>query len=232
MRVRFQDLPGETQARIQQVDRGGPPGPGAFFLRTRRVWLAWAGPLAAVAGALSLGVLSAGARGGDALLARAGLAGLAYAAVALLEGVRSLGAPLKPFILVTPSDLVRSPGSGRPLEMYRLAEASSFQRVEEYSGVRWRGQAFVFKFDGGRQVRFVLRRQADIQAALHTLDLARAAGRGEKLPGGPAPDLRPGHLQDLPGPGLPGQLLDPGSPFWIWVLLLFALGLIAWALIH
>jgi hypothetical protein len=236
MRIRFQDLPRDTMARIERIVQDGGLGEGAAFIPVRRTWLAWMGVIALAVGTGSAWALATGAaaspRWSEAVLPYVGLIGLAYGAVALVEYLRILAAPLKPFILLTPFNLIKCGGSQHPLEIYRLAEANSFQRVEEYSGAKWQGQYFVFKFDGGHTVRFMLRHRQEIEAALRALDLARAAARGERLPDGPVRDtgdLRPGHLQALQRPYGLEQLLDPTSEFWLVTLGLLIIAMFVWA---
>ena len=237
MRIRYQDLPGATVELIQRMLRDRGLGEGSMYLMVRRTWLLWMGLTALAFGSFSVWALATGARAGprqaDALLPWAGLTGLVYGAVALVEYLRVLAASLKPFILLTPFNLIKCSGSQHPLEMYRLSEANGFERVEEYNGATWQGQVFLFKFDGGHQVRFVLRRRKDIDDALRTLDLARAAARGERLPAGPvrdAGDLRPGHLRGLQRRGTLQQFLDPASEGWLVFLGLFTIAFVLWAL--
>jgi hypothetical protein len=237
MRVHCQDLPPETLARFKSIAQHGGLGEGALFLALRRGWMLWVGLPALGIGALSAWVLRTGGYSGDSrwdfLLPWAGLVGLAYGFVAVLEFLRCRTAELKPFLLVTPLNLIKCRGSQHPLEMYRLAEARALQRVEDYNGAKWRGQEFVFDFDGGHKVRFTLSSRSAIEAAERTLDLARRAAQGERLPDGPVRDageLRPAHVQEWPGGSVRQQLLDPTSETWVFTLLVPVIGLMAWAM--
>jgi len=239
MRVRLQDLPGDAAARLERIIQNRGLGEEAVFLPLRRVWLLWAGLAALAAGAVAAWGLVTGAAGTGLWSLRppawAGLTGLVYGTVALVDYLRILAAEWKPFILVTPLNLIRCLGSHHPLEMYRLSEASQFDQVEEYHGAAWQGQTFRFTFDGGHKVRFMLRRREDIAAVNRTLQWARRAARGERLPDGPvraAGDLRPGHLQALRGSGRIEAFLDPSSESWAVVLALLVLGMLAWAVLN
>jgi len=236
MRVRYRDLPPDAAARLADAAAGRQAGQGIFCRRQRRAWLAWFGVPVTAAGAFSLWVLVWGgyrpASAWEAALPWAGLLLLAYGLLALAEYLRVLAAAPGPFLLLTPYNLVQSPGAGRPLELFRLAEASSFRKVEEYSGASWKGLRYDFQFDGGRKANFSLRERSEIEAADLVLALARLAGRGEALPDCPGRRFGPlatGACQDLPRDGIPGQLLNPVSETWIlgWVALIVVM--MAWA---
>jgi hypothetical protein len=236
MLVRVQDLPGDVSARLERIIQDKGLGEGAVFLPLRRVWLLWVGLCALAAGAVAAWGLVSGAAGTGLwrlrLPAWAGLTGLVYGTVALVDYLRGLAAKWKPFILVTPLNLIRCLGSHHPLEMYRLPEASQFNQEEEYEGATWQGQTFHFMFEGGHKVRFMLHSRKDIAAVTHTLQSARKAARGERLPDGPlrdAGDLCPGHLQALQGNGRIGEFLDPSSKSWLVVLALLVMGMLLWA---
>jgi hypothetical protein len=237
MRVRFQDLSPDTAAQLKRVAQARGLGKGTVFIDLRRGWLLWVGLIALATGLVSAWALAYGTEAGplpaDALLPWAGLVGLVYGTVALADYVRVLLAELKPFVLLTPFNLVRCRGSQHPIELFRLPEANAFQCVEEYNGATWQGQSYVFTFDGGHQIRFTLRQKQAIEAANATLALARNAARGERLPDLPIReigDLRPGHIQALNRRSALRQLLDPASETWLVMFLLFVIAGVVWAI--
>lgn len=172
-------------------------------------------------------------RPADACVPWVGLLGLAYGPLALVEYLRILRAELGPFVLLTPFNLVKSRGSHRPLEIYRLTEARAFRQTEEYRGTTWTGQSFSFDFDGGDKASFTLRRRDAIAAANRTLALAKLAGRGEPLPDPLARqlgDLGPGYSRPTPKPGWLENIFDPASETWLLVLGILILVFIPYAI--
>ncbi|HEX9009554.1 MAG TPA: hypothetical protein VF804_04245 [Holophagaceae bacterium] len=237
MRVHFRDLPAERASALKGLVLASGRDQGAWSRIEPRLWLAVMGLLGLGAGLVSAWSLRTGApawpRPADAALPWVGLLGLAYGPLALAEYLRTLQADLRPFLLLTPFNLVRSRGSHRPLEMYRLSEACGFQRIEEYRGSAWAGQGYAFEFDGGDKVHFTLHRRGDIEAADHVLALARAAGRGEPLPDLPGcrlGDLGPGYRRPTPEPGTLERLLDPASETWLMVLGILLIAFVPYAI--
>ena len=212
-------------------------GEGTLFLAETHRWLVVMGFLSLGIGLASAWSLSSGVpdwpRHADAALPWVGLLGLVYGPLALMEYAQVFRSVLKPFLLVTPFNLVRCQGSHRPLELYRLPEATAFERVKEYQGVKWTGQTYTFNFDGGNPVKFVLRQAKDMEAADRTLALARAAGRGEALPDLPirrVGDLGPGYSHPQPKASAFEKLVDPSSETWLIVLGLLTLAFIPYAI--
>ena len=238
MKVWLRDLPPDTMFQLDRIVREKGLGASAFCHPIRRTWLAVMGAVSLGVGLLSAWILLSkeplGLRPLEVPLPWVGLLGLVYGPVALVEYLRVLGAGLKPFLLLTPFNLVRCLGSHRPLELYRLAEASAFQRVEEDDGAKWKGQAYAFTFDGGHKVNFTLNRKQDVAAANVTLDLARSVASGERLPAGAPPlgDLQPSHLQGLPKETTVQQLLNPTSELWLLALGLLCIGFVLWVLLR
>ncbi|MDR3682921.1 MAG: hypothetical protein P4L11_04250 [Geothrix sp.] len=237
MKVRLGDLPADRVELLKRIARERGWGEGTLFLAEPHRWLAVVGLLCLGIGLASAWCLRSGAlewsRPADAALPWIGLLGLAYGPLALLEYGRILRAELKPFLLLTPFNLVRCRGSHRPLDLYRLPEARAFQRVEEYHGVKWTGQAYTFNFEEGKPIKFVLRQAKDIEVAERTLALARAAGRGEPLPDLPirrAGDLGPGFSRPEPRPGGLEKVFDPASETWLVVLGFLCLAFIPYAI--
>lgn len=237
MRVLLQDLPPDRVRALMDV--AAAPPEGVILLRRSQRWLGIVGVLALACGLASAWALLSGfqewLRPLDACVPWAGLLGLAYGPVALAEGVRILASPLKAFILVTPFDLVRSRGGHRPLEIHPLAQARSFNRVEEYSGRNYTGLGYRFAFDGGEEVKFSLRRKVDQERTDAVLALARRAGRGEPLldlPGCRLGSFVRGGIPPAPEPGLPGRLADPSSKPWLGLLGLLMIAFILYAFIR
>jgi hypothetical protein len=237
MKILLKDLPPDAVYQITGLVREQGLGTGVFVHPVRRNWLLYMGVISLGLGLLSAWILVRGELASaprmEALLPWVGLIGLVYGPLALVEYLRVLGAQLKPFLLLTPVHLVRCHGSHRALEVHRLSEAAAFQRVEEYDGAKWKGQAYAFDFDGGAKVHFTLNKRQDVEAANRVLDLARAAAGGERLPGGilnlgdfrpnPALAQREGNLQ---------QFLDPASELWLVMLGLLCIGFVIWALLR
>lgn len=237
MRVRLQELPADRASALKALVRAGDPGGGLFLQARSRRWLALMGLLSLGLGLASAWSLRTGpppwSRPADAALPWIGLLGLAYGPLALVEYLRVHSGDLRPFLLLTPFNLVRGWGGHRPLELFRLTEARTFQRAEEYHGTTWVGQGYTFEFDGGDRIHFTLRRKADIEAANRVLALARAAGQGEPLPDLPGcrlGDLGPGYRQPTPKPGPLEKLLDPASETWLAVLGVLLLAFIPYAI--
>ncbi len=237
MKIRQGDLPADRVDLLKRILRERGLGEGTLLLIQPHRWLIVMGLLSlgiGLASAWSLGNgVSGWPRPADAALPWVGLLGLAYGPLALMEYAQILRAELKPFLLLTPFNLIRCRGSHRPLEVYRLPEARAFERVEEYQGVKWAGQAFTFKFEGDQQVKFVLRQAKDIQVAERTLALARAAGRGEPLPDLPirrAGELGPGYSHPEPKAGGLETFFDPSSETWLLVLGFLCLAFIPYAI--
>jgi len=237
MRIRLRDLPADRVDLLKRIVQERGLGEGTLFLAEPHRWLVVMGLLSLGIGLVSAWSLSSGVpdwpRHADAALPWVGLLGLAYGPLALLEYAQVLRSELKPFLLVTPFNLVLCRGSHRPLELYRLPEATAFERVVEYQGVKWTGQTYAFTFDGGNPVKFVLHHAKDIEAADRTLALARAAGRGEALPDLPvrrAGDLGPGYSHPQPKAGGLEKLFDPASETWLIVLGLLTLAFIPYAI--
>lgn len=237
MRTHLRDLPADRVGLLKQISRERGLGEGTLFLATQNRWLAVMGLLSLGIGLASAWSLGTGIpewpRPVDALLPWVGLLGLAYGPLALAEYIQLLRAELKPFLLLTPINLIRCRGSHRPLELYRLPEARAFERVEEYNGATWSGQSYVFDFEEGNRIRFVLRQKRDIEVADRTLALARAAGRGEPLPDLPirrAGDLGLGYSHPMPKAGGLEKLLDPASETWLLVLGFLCLAFIPYAI--
>ena len=237
MRLRLGDLPADRVDLLKRVAREQGLGEGTLVLVQSHRWLMVMGLLCLGAGLASAWILVRGVsdwpRPADAALPWIGLLGLVYGPLALKEFAQILGAELKPFLLLTPFNLIRCRGSHRPLELYRLAEARAFDRVEEYHGVKWAGQAYAFTFEGGAPIKFVLRKAKDIEVAERTLALARAAGRGEPLPDLPvrrAGHLGPGYSLPEPKPSGLEKFFDPASETWLLVLGFLCLAFIPYAL--
>lgn len=237
MRIRLQDLPPDRAAALVDLVRPGAPGEGLLLLRHRRPWLLLGGLLSLGLGVLSVWILHQGTgdwpRPADAAVPWVGLLGLVYGPLALVECFRRYRAELPACLLLTPFNLVRSRGSHRPLEVYRLSEAKSFQRIEEYHGTTWTGQGYAFVFDSDDKTSFSLRRAEDIAAADRVLALARAAGLGDPLPDLPGcrlGDLGPGYRHPNPTPGRLEKLLDPGSETWLAVLGLLLIAFVPYAI--
>lgn len=237
MRVRLEELPPDRADRLRRIIRARGLGEGTLYRPGGRRWLAILGLLAFGAGLASARILLSGfsdwPRPADAFVPWIGLLALIYGPLALVDYVQILRAECPPFLLLTPYNLVKSRGSHRPLEVYRLTEACAFQRAEEYSGTKWTGQSFAFRFDGGDKLNFTLHRKEDIEAADRILTLARAAGQGEPLPDLPScriGDLGPGYFQPAPKPGRIEKLLDPASETWLVVLGFLLLAFIPYAI--
>lgn len=238
MRIKLEDLPADRASALRAAVRARGVEEGAIFLAGSRRWLLVMGLLCLALGLISAWVIRSGVpdwppRPADAFLPWAGLLGLAYGPLALLEFLQVLRAELRPFVLLTPFNLVKSRGSHRPLEIYRLTEARAFQQAEEYHGTTWSGQSFTFDFDGGDKVTFTLRRRDTIAAANRILALAKLAGRGEPLPDHLARrlgDLGPGYIQPTPKPGWFENIIDPASETWLVVLGLLILAFIPYAI--
>lgn len=237
MRIRLQELPADRAPALEALVRTGGPGGGLFLQTGSRRWLVLMGLLSLGLGLASAWSLRTGTtawpRPADAALPWVGLLGLAYGPLALAEYFRFLGGGLRPFLLLTPFNLVKSRGGHRPLELYRLSEARTFQRVEEYHGATWAGQGYTFEFDGGDRVHFTLRRKEAIEAADRVLALARTAGQGGPLPDLPGcrlGDLGPGYRQPTPKPGTLENLLDPASETWLAVLGILLIAFVPYAI--
>ncbi|MGA2080454.1 MAG: hypothetical protein ABSH53_07575 [Holophaga sp.] len=237
MRVRARDLPPEATARLQRVLWSEAAGEGILLVRVKRVWLGWVGLVLTGAGVLSAWTLIRGTyapgRAWDAALPWAGLVFLVYGAVALVEFLRVVCARTKPFLLLTPFNLVRCQGGWRPLEMFRLPEAGALERGEQVEGTTWQGRVFVFRFDGGAKVRFTLGHREQVAATERILELARMAGRGQRLPdclGREVGELRPPYLRDLPRTPFLAAFLDPTSETWLALLAVLLIGMCGWGL--
>jgi hypothetical protein len=237
MKVPLSALPADRVDLLKRITRERGLGEGTLFLAEPHRWLAIMGLLSLGIGLASAWALGRGVsdwpRPADAAVPWIGLLGLVYGPLALMEYAQVLRAELKPFLLLTPFNLIRCRGSHRPLELYRLPEARAFERVQEYQGVKWTGQTYTFTFEGGKPIKFVLRHAKDIEVADRTLALARAAGRGEPLPDLPirrAGDLGPGYSHPEPKPGGLEKLFDPASETWLLVLGLLCLAFIPYAI--
>jgi hypothetical protein len=237
MRVRLEDLPPDRLDQLRRIVQARGLGEGTHFRTDGRRWLAVMGVLCLGLGLASAWSLKTGVqdwpRPADAYVPWVGLLGLIYGPLALVEYVRVLRAEFPPFLLLTPFNLVKGRGSHRSLDIYRLSEARAFQRVQEYSGTKWTGQAYEFDFGAKERFRFVLQRKEDITTADRALALAQAAGRGEPLPDLPschAGDLGPGYARPEGKPGALEKVFDPASETWLLVLGFLCLGFIPYAI--
>jgi len=226
MQVCHQHLPAEAYERLAAAQRQGGFGRGSFFLSRLRRWPLWMGLIVlAVAGvclamAVSMRHDPTLSRWWYCLIPAAlGLLGVTYGLVALAEFFRSRRGELKPFLLVTPGNLVECRGSHRPLAVHRLADATEFHKVEQFNRAQWTGMSYSFVFGGTKEsAQFVLKDRQQIAALDEVLSLAQAKGRGQPLPDWPGarePDLQIPAPETPPRKNFLDQVLDPASPLWI-----------------
>jgi hypothetical protein len=227
MQVCHRRLPAEVCERLAAAQRQGGFGRGSFFISRSRRWLVWMGLIALAVGGLCLAVIVSMLTFGDPTLNRwyslipgaLALLGLTYGLVALAEFVRARRAELRPFLLITPGNLVECRGSHRSLAVHRLADATEFHKVEQYNRTQWTGLAYSFVFGQTREsAHFVLKDRQQIAALDEALSLAQAKGKGQPLPDWPGarePELQIPASESAPRKNFPDQFFDPASPFWI-----------------
>jgi hypothetical protein len=236
MYTRFADMPMHIRERLLLAQRQGGFGQGSFFLKRGRPWLLWMGLVASGVGGLCAAVCFSMQESerhamGWAFFIPAALAliGLFYGVIALVEFFRTLKADLKPFILVTPTNIVQCKGSHQPLAIFRLAEATAFNQTNAYNREQWKGMDYIFSFGPKERIAFLLRRKEDMAVLDETLALARAKGKGETLPnlaGARESDLKTDSMPAAPGRAVMEQLAAPASEFWIIVAALALIGVI------
>lgn len=222
MKRHASDLPPPALALLREAVAKGGLGPDTFFQRPHQRWLIWAAILTLLgAVAVTVGIWAAGQAndtplGGVAVMAVADLLLLLYALAAWRDILFRRREGLDAFVLVTPAHILRCWGPHLPLDLYRLAQATSFKHVHEYDQRQnYQGRKFTFTFEDQGHIDVLVPREEDAQRLDYVLDLARAKGRGERVPLPPGSDAFDFHS---PGPdptGMAGHLLNPRSEFWI-----------------
>ncbi len=141
---------------------------------------------------------------------------LLYAIAAMRDHLLRRSQGLDAFILVTPSHLVRCWGAHMPLELHRLGDATDFKSFQDYDQKqRYKGRKFRFVFHK-EVVEFLVSDPACVAEVDEMVNLARAKGRGERLPDFPTAglsELIPTLPQTHQGI-LMRAFMNPRSEFW------------------
>jgi hypothetical protein len=217
----------ELRDALARVAReGGLPGGSSWFRSRHRPGL-MALLLLAAAGStvlLVLGLRVALASGGTLVTVLLGLGaalGALWTLVLALELARGVSADVRPFVLLTPEVVVRADYPHGHMEAHRLADATDFKALNQYSGKQqFRARTFAFTFPG-RVFSLTVDAGPDLDRVEGLLARARA---GERDPANGA------HLVPKDGgrPTLPAlrNVSDPFGVFWAVVGGLLAVALI------
>lgn len=211
----IRSLPADVSDRLVEASSGRAPGLGGCYFkaidRTRRrlVCLALA---VAIALAAWYGALVAAGRDeavGAVVLGSIAVLPTLWAAVLLVESVRAARSRVRPFVLLTPSSVVRADFDHGFLEAAALRDATDFSTVIQYDGKqRFKCQRYEFKFPGSTMHLEI----ADAEGIARADEVIARARARQPAPAGDA--LVP------PTPGLARlpalrAFSDPFGAFWL-----------------